>query len=57
LASAFLEANKFDLDASGQEIDHVFRHAAGSDAALYEAVLDCLTNWFEKAIRPLAEEG
>jgi death-on-curing protein len=57
LASAFLEANRFDLDAPSEEIDHVFRHVAGSDAGLYEAVLDYLTYWFEKAIRPLAEEG
>jgi death-on-curing protein len=55
LSSAFLEANGHDLEATGEETDHVFRHVAASESEDYEGILALLTHWFEQAIRPLAE--
>jgi len=57
LSSAFLEANGQDLEASGEETDHVFRTVAASAPENYEETLELLTHWIEQAIRPLAEEA
>lgn len=56
LASAFLELNGLDLEASGEEIDHVFRTAAGSPAHDYADTLTLLAHWFSEVIRDLDEE-
>lgn len=56
LASAFLEANGHDFEASGEETDYVFRHVAASSPEDCDGILALLTHWFEQAIRPLAEE-
>jgi death-on-curing family protein len=56
LALTFLDANGHEIDASGEETDHVFRHVAASEAADHEGIMAILTYWFEQSIRPLAEE-
>jgi death on curing protein len=56
LASAFLEANGHDLEASGEEIDHVFRHVAASESGDHDEMIVALSYWFERAIRPLTRE-
>jgi death-on-curing family protein len=57
LASAFLEANGCDLEASGEEIEHIFRHVAASESAAHTAVIADLTGWFDSATQPLTGEG
>jgi death-on-curing protein len=56
LVSAFLEANGQDLEASAEEIDHIFRHVAASPSAEHEDFIASFTHWFEQAIQPLTEE-
>jgi death-on-curing protein len=57
VASAFLEANGFDIEASAEEIDHVFRHVAASASTESEAMTRDLEGWFDKVMAPLTEEG
>ena len=56
MTSAFLEANGHDLDAEPKEIEHVFRHVAGSEAQAFGDVVEELAGWVENAMRPLDEE-
>lgn len=56
LTSAFLEANDSDMDASADEVEHIFRHVADSDAADRERMMADLEGWFEQVITPLIEE-
>jgi hypothetical protein len=53
---AFLDANAHDLEASGEETNHVFRYVAASETEDHEGILALLTHWFEQAIRPLTVE-
>jgi death on curing protein len=56
LASAFLEANEYDMDASTEEIEHVFRHVADSQSGDHERMMSDLEGWFHQVITPLTEE-
>ena len=55
LSAAFLELNGHDLEASGEETDHIFRSVAASEARNYDEVLKSFAYWFEQTIRPPAE--
>jgi prophage maintenance system killer protein len=56
LASAFLEANGFDIDAEPAETEHVFRHVAASKSIDAETVIADLEGWFADAVQPLDEQ-
>jgi death-on-curing protein len=55
-SSAFLEANGYDIEASAEETEHVFRHVAESPSGEFEAMTSDLEGWFDQVIVPLTEE-
>jgi prophage maintenance system killer protein len=49
LSLAFLEANAIWLEASDDEVEHIFRRVAESEAESHDQVLADLTHWFNQA--------